>query len=294
MNEIAINVENINRNLKFIANAIVEGFISGLHQSPYHGFSVEFSDHKAYTNGEPVSLIDWKLYSKTDKYFIKRYEDETNVRTYFLLDCSKSMSFVSNKITKIDYAKLLTACLINLSLRQRDATGLTLFNDKIISTLPAKSKSTWLNQCLVTLENIKCEGATNISETIFKFNENIKKRSLIVIITDFLDNSDELIKALNYLKFNKHHCILFHIIDKEEQEFKFKDEIDFVDLETDEVMNVSPWMIKKEYLNKFEMFRVKHKEMIEKLNFEYVPIRTDTPIKNNLKQFLINRRKTSI
>ena len=289
MNDLALNVENINRNLKFTANAIVEGFISGLHQSPYHGFSVEFSDHKAYTDGDPVSLIDWKLYSKTDKYFVKRYEDETNVRTYFLLDCSKSMSFLSGKVSKIDYAKMLTACLINLSLRQRDATGLVLFNDKIISSLPAKSKSTWLNQCLITLQNINCYGTTNLPETIFKFNEQIKKRSLIVIITDFLDNSDELIKALNYLRFDRHHCILFHIIDSQEQEFNFKDEIDFIDLETDEVMNVSPWMIRKEYLNKFLNFSQKHKEMIEKLKFEYVQIRTDTPIENNLKLFLTNR-----
>ena len=290
MNDLALTVENINRNLKFTANAIVEGFISGLHQSPYHGFSVEFSDHKAYTDGDPVSLIDWKLYSKTDKYFVKRYEDETNVRTYFLLDCSKSMNFISNKISKIEYAKIMTACLINLSLRQRDATGLVLFNDKIISNLPAKSKSTWLNQCLTTLQNISCNGATNLPETIFKFNEQIKKRSLIVIVTDFLDNTEELFKALNYLKFNRHHCILFHIIDSEEQEFKFKDEIDFIDLETDEVMNVSPWIIRKEYLNKFQQFRAKHKEMIEKLKFEYVQIRTDTPIQDNLKLFLANRR----
>ena len=290
MNDLSLNIENINRNLKFTANAIVEGFISGLHQSPYHGFSVEFSDHKAYTDGDPVSLIDWKLYSKTDKYFVKRYEDETNVRTYFLLDCSKSMNFISGKVSKIDYAKMLTACLINLSLRQRDATGLVLFNDKIISNLPAKSKSTWLNQCLITLQNINCHGTTNLPETIFRFNEQIKKRSLIVIITDFLDNTDELIKALNYLKFNRHHCILFHIIDSAEQDFNFKDEIDFIDLETDEVMNVSPWMIRKEYLNKFLSFSEKHKEMIEKLKFEYVQIRTDTPMESNLKLFLTNRR----
>ena len=290
MNDLILNVENISRNLKFTANAIVEGFISGLHQSPYHGFSVEFSDHKAYTDGDPVSLIDWKLYSKTDKYFVKRYEDETNVRTYFLLDCSKSMNFLSGKTSKIDYAKMLTACLINLSLRQRDATGLVLFNDKIINSLPAKSKNTWLNQCLITLQNIRCHGTTNLPETIFKFNEQIKKRSLIVIITDFFDNTDELVKALNYLKFNRHHCILFHIIDSAEQEFNFKDEIDFIDLETDEVMNVSPWMIRKEYLNKFQSFSEKHKEMIEKLEFEYVPIRTDTPMESNLKLFLTNRR----
>ena len=290
MNDLALNIENINRNLKFTANAIVEGFISGLHQSPYHGFSVEFSDHKAYTDGDSVSLIDWKLYSKTDKYYIKRYEDETNVRTYFLLDCSKSMSFLSKKISKIDYAKMLTACLINLSLRQRDATGLVLFNDKIITNLPAKSKSTWLNQCLITLQNIKCEGTTNLPETIFKCTEQIKKRSLIVIITDFLDNTEALMKALNYLKFNRHHCILFHIIDSEEQDFNFKDEIDFIDLETDEVMNVSPWMIRKDYLSKFLTFSEKHKEMIEKLKFEYVQIRTDTPIQHNLKLFLTNRK----
>ncbi|MCL1827370.1 MAG: DUF58 domain-containing protein, partial [Candidatus Cloacimonetes bacterium] len=206
MNDLLKEVENVSRDLKFTANAIVEGFISGLHQSPYHGFSVEFSEHKAYSDGESISLVDWKLYSKTDKYFTKRFEDETNVRTYFLLDCSKSMSFVSGKTSKIDYAKLLTACLINLSLRQRDATGLTLFNETIIHTLPAKSKSIWLNQCLVTLKDAECNGTTNIAETLTRFNDRIKKRSLIVLLTDFLDDTEEIYRALNCLKFNRHHC----------------------------------------------------------------------------------------
>jgi len=291
MSDFLKDFEKINQKLKFTANAIVEGFISGLHQSPYHGFSVEFSEHKAYSEGDSISLIDWKLYSKTDKYFVKRYEDETNVRAYFLLDCSHSMNFISNNVSKIDYAKLLTACLINLSLRQRDATGLALFNDKIFESIPAKSKSTWLNQCLLTLQNIKCSGQTNISETIISFCKQIKKRSLIVIITDFLDDTDALLKALNYLKFDKHHCILFHIIDEEEKNFNYKNETDFVDMESGEIMNISPWLIKKEYMKKFEMFRVKHKEMVEKQNFEYCQICTSTPIKDNLKLFLQNRRK---
>ena len=250
-------IVEINKNLKFTANAIVEGFISGLHKSPYHGFSVEFSDHKAYSVGEPVSLIDWRLYSRTDRYYIKRYEEETNVRTYFLLDCSNSMNFYSNEVKKIDYARLFTACLINLSLRQRDATGLALFNDKIISSLPAKSKNIWLNQCLTTLDNLSCSGDTDISNTIIKFSENIKKRSLIVIITDFLDDVDKLTMALNYLKFNKHHCVVFHIVDEAEMRFDFKSEADFIDLETDEVLKVSPWLLKKEYIEKFSMFHVK-------------------------------------
>lgn len=289
MNNIKQYISEVNRNLKFTANAIVEGFISGLHQSPYHGFSVEFSDHKSYTDGDPVSLIDWKLFSKTDRYYIKRYEEETNVRTYFLMDCSKSMSYVSHETSKIDYAKLLTASLINLSLRQRDATGLSLFNDKIVSSLPAKSKSIWLNQCLTSLEKITCEGVTDISNVIFKFSEHIKKRSLVVIVTDFLDDTESLLKALNFLKFNRHHCILFHIIDPSEMEFLFKGESDFIDLETSEVLKVSPWIIRKEYLEKFGMFHVKLKEMIEKLNFEYCQINTNTPIENSLKVFLSNR-----
>lgn len=283
------SLSDINRNLKFTANAIVEGFISGLHQSPYHGFSVEFSDHKAYSDGDPVSLIDWKLYSKTDRYYVKRYEEETNVRTYFLLDCSKSMSYVSCETSKIEYARLLTATLINLSLRQRDATGLTLFNDGIVSSLPAKSKQIWLNQCLIKLEKIRCEGVTNISETIFRFSENIKKRSFVVIVTDFLDDTEQLYKALNYLKFNRHHCVLFHIADKEEREFNFKTEADFVDMETQDVLKISPWIVRREYLEKFDMFHVKLKKMIEQLGFEYCLLNTSTPLHVSLRVFLANR-----
>jgi len=284
-------LRDLNIKLKFTANAIVEGFISGLHQSPYHGFSVEFSDHKAYSDGDPVNLIDWKLYSKTDKYFIKRFEEETNVRTYFLLDISMSMDYESQGIKKIDYAKLLTACLINLSLIQRDATGLTLFNDKIISSLPAKSKSIWLNQCLNNLSKIECEGLTNLSEAIFKTCEKISKRSLIVIITDCLDDTEKLKKTLNYLKFNKHHCIIFHIIDPNEFNFNFKNEADFIDLETGEIIKISPWTIKKEYLNKFNMFLVKQKDLIEELKYEYCILNTNTPIEKALKTFFSNRIK---
>ena len=282
---------DLNKNLKFTANSIVEGFISGLHKSPYHGFSVEFSEHKAYSSGDSISLIDWKLFSRTERYYIKRYEEETNVRTYFMLDCSSSMAFYSNKIKKIDYAKLFVACLLNLSLRQRDATGLTLFNDKIVYSLPAKSKYIWLNQCLTTLEKIKCEGETNISNSVFMLGEHIKKKSLVVIVTDFLDDINELQKTLNYLKFNKHHCILFHIIDKAEQEFLFKNEADFIDMENNEVIKISPWMIRNDYLKRFEMFHMKLKKMIEQLKFEYCQINTDTEIVDSLKTFLYNRAK---
>ena len=281
----------LNKNLKLSANSIVEGFISGLHKSPYHGFSVEFSDHKAYSNGDSVSLIDWKLYSRTDKYFIKRYEEETNVRTYFLLDCSKSMEYKSGNIKKIDYARLFTACLINLSLRQRDATSLSLFNEKIINSIPAKSKSNWLNQCLLLLENIKCFGETNISNSIFQFCEKIQKRSLIIIITDFLTDVESLQNTLNYLKFNKHHCILFHIIDKEEKDFKFKDEAEFIDIENNDILKISPWIIRKEYLERFRLFHVKLKQIIEELQFEYCQINTETDILDSLLIFLNNRRK---
>jgi len=282
-------ITSFNSRLKFTANAIVEGFISGLHQSPYHGFSVEFSDHKAYSEGDPVSMIDWKLYSKTDRYYIKRFEEETNVRTVFLLDCSNSMAFTSQDIKKIDYARLLTACLIHLSLSQRDATGLTLFSDKTIATLPPKSKTIWLNQCLNLLSNIECEGQTDIASALMKCCDNIKKRSLIVVVTDCLDNSESLGKALNYLKFNKHHCILFHIVDPQEMMFNYKEESDFIDMETDEMIRLSPWKVKREYLAKREMFHVKHREMMQRLNFEYCLINTATPIETSLKMFLFNR-----
>jgi uncharacterized protein (DUF58 family) len=291
MTKISNLLANVNKNLKFTANAIVEGFITGLHQSPYHGFSVEFSDHKSYNYGDPVDLIDWKLFSKTDRYYIKRYEEETNVRTYFLLDISKSMDFKSHGVKKIDYAKLLTACLINLSLRQRDATGLSLFNNTVQSSLPAKSKSNWLNQCLFSLEKITCSGQTNISGAVLSICERISKKSIIVIITDCIDDTTELHKALNFLKFNKHHCILFHIIDPKESTFDYSDDSEFYDIETNEMIRLSPWIIKREYLKKFAMFRMKHKDILSKLKYEYCVINTETPIEYNLNQFLLNRRK---
>jgi uncharacterized protein (DUF58 family) len=199
------------------------------------------------------------------------------------------MSFTSKDIKKIDYAKLLTACLVNLSIKQRDATGLVLFNNQINTSIPAKSKRIWANQCLTALERARCSGDTDLANVIFTFGERIRKRSLIVIITDFFDDSERINKALSYLKFNKHHCVLLHLVDKAEGEFSFREDSIFIDLETDESLRVSPWVIKKEYIEKQEMFHLKLKEMIEKLGFEYCQISTDTPVAHSLRTFLTNR-----
>ncbi|MCK9329037.1 MAG: DUF58 domain-containing protein [Candidatus Cloacimonetes bacterium] len=282
---------NLQGNLKFTANAIVEGFISGQHKSPYHGFSVEFSDYKPYSNGDSINLLDWKVYSKTDRYYIKRYEDETNVRAYFLLDISNSMSFTSHNLKKIDYAKLLVASLVNLSLKQRDATGLVTFNHSIVDYLPAKSSSIWFNRILQILEKVKCSDSTNLSEVIFSFSSMLKKRSLVIIITDFFDDIEAINKALNFLKFNNHHCILFHIFDEKEIDFSYNGEYKLIDLENSESMLVSPHTIRKDYLDKVNMFHVKLKEIVENLHFEYFQINTLTSVEMSLKDFLFARYK---
>ncbi len=276
-------------NLKFSANSIVEGFISGLHKSPYHGFSVEFSNYKSYSAGDSINLIDWKVYSKTDRYYIKRFEEETNVRVHFLLDISKSMSFSSHNIVKIDYAKLLVASLMNLSFKQRDAVGLITYNEKIINNLPAKSKTIWFTQLLKTLDNIKCEDSTNLTDTIFACAEKVKKRSLFVIVTDFLDDLESINKALNYLKFSNHHCILFHICDNIELNFNFKNDAEFIDMEDASILKISPQLIQKDYLNQYNMFHVKLKQIIENLKYEYYQVNTLTPIELALKQFFCSR-----
>lgn len=290
MSDFREQVASLDTNLKLTANAIVEGFISGQHKSPFHGFSVEFSDYKSYSDGDSVNLIDWKLYSKTDRYYIKRYEEETNVRTYFLIDCSKSMSYSSHNIKKIDYAKLLAATLINISLKQRDATGLVLYNNKVLDFIPAKSKSSWFNQCLFKLENITCNEDTDLTNTIFSFAHSLRKRSLIVIVTDFLDDLESIKKALNFLKFNKHHCILFHICDQKEIDFNFNTEADFIDLEDSSKIKVSPHLLKKDYINQFNMFHVKLRDLIKSINYEYCQINTLTPIEISLRNFIYSRQ----
>ena len=251
-------------NLGLIAHEVVEGFITGLHRSPFHGFSVEFAEHRLYNQGESTKRVDWKLFARTDKLFVKQYEEETNLRCQLVIDTSSSMLFPYSKgkkhlQNKLAFSVYTAAALIYLLRKQRDAVGLTLFSDEIefhanprISSVNAEVMYGKLSQ-LIQPENAHLRKTTNTTQVLHQIAENIHKRSLVVIFSDMLDglNTDELFSALQHLRYNKHEVILFNVTDHAlEHEFDFSNHPHkFVDLESGQTVKFNPWEVKKHYVS---------------------------------------------
>jgi len=269
--------------------SIVEGFMVGLHKSPYHGFSVEFADHRQYIPGDPIKNIDWKLFAKTDRYYLKRYEEETNVRCYMLLDHSLSMSYTSGDTTKLDYAKQLSAAIAYLIVKQKDALGLITFADEITNHLPPKAYQGYLNLIFEKLLTLTAVSTTNTLKALHKAAESLKKRSLIILFTDLLDEPTKLMEGLKHFKFNHHEVLVFHILDKEERDFNFKGETQFVDSETGQKITVNPWQIKNDYQETYQNYIKTIKSECLQSGIEYNPIDTSIAIEDNLLKYLYKR-----
>jgi len=258
--------------LEFIAKQVVEGFIVGLHKSPFHGFSVEFAEHRLYNTGESIKHIDWKLFGRTDKLFVKRYEEETNLRCRIVLDVSSSMYFpVRDKITidnpnKITFSVYSAASLIYLLKKQRDAFGLSLFSDHVEKHTQARSSSTHQKYLYSEMENllspipVTSNKITSATEALHEIAENIHKRSLVVIFSDMLDtsaNPEELFSALQHLRHNKHEVILFHVVDKtKEIDFEYDNRpYKFVDMETGQELKLTPNEVRDSYRKVSESYK---------------------------------------
>ncbi|MEQ8473074.1 MAG: DUF58 domain-containing protein [Marinoscillum sp.] len=242
-------------NLDLLAKQLVEGFITGLHKSPYHGFSVEFAEHKLYNFGESTRHVDWKVYARTDRLYTKQFEEETNLRAHILLDISNSMHYPKPGNDKLKFSVLCAAALSYLLTSQRDAVGLTTFSDEIVYQSPLKSTRTHLNQLLTHLRgllDVDGESATNVAHVLHQIAQKIHKRSLVIIFSDMFQRSndlDEIFGALQHLKHNKHEVLIFHVTDHAtELEFEFDDRPHrFVDLETNEMVKLNPRDIKDAY-----------------------------------------------
>ncbi len=218
-------------NLELRARLVVEGFITGLHKSPFHGFSVEFAQHRPYNVGDNLRYVDWKVFGRTDRYYIKQYEEETNLKAYILLDTSRSMEFSSTEITKLQYAKYLSAALSYLMITQRDAVGLALFGSQVRKILPPRSSTGYLQPILTELDRAKPEGETDISAILHILAERLKRRGLIILISDLLDEPEAILSGLRHFRHSQHEVLVFHILDPNEIEFDFKGDIEFEDLE---------------------------------------------------------------
>lgn len=244
-------------NLELLARQLVEGFITGLHKSPYHGFSVEFAEHRLYNTGESTKDIDWKVFARTDKLFSKRYEEETNLRCTILIDNSSSMYYPTENYGKITFSVTAAAAIAFLLQSQRDAVGVTTFSDKIENQTPVKSTYSHLHKTLVMLEQVLQTGyneskKTSIPEVLHQIANQIHKRSLVIIFSDMFDNREqvqELINGLHHLKYKNHEVLLFHVRDKQtEFDFDFEDRpYNFIDLETKEQLKLHPSQMKDIY-----------------------------------------------
>ena len=279
-------------NMALRARLVVEGYLIGQHKSPYHGFSVEFAEHRAYGPGDEIRHIDWKLYGKTDRYYVKRYEEETNLRSYILLDTSQSMTYGSGAITKLEYGSYLSAALTHLMLNQRDAMGLVLFDEKIRKFIPPRAAPSHANIIMGALDNIQSANDTQIRPTLDYMAERIKKRGLVILISDLLDDPGQVLMGLNHFRHNKQEMIVFHLLDRQELEFQFGNRTKFRDLETDETITTEPWHIRSAYQELIEMHQRKYRLGCRNQRIDYVPLFTDQPLDLALNEYLNKRQKT--
>lgn len=287
--EFLINIKN----LELVARMTVEGFLVGLHKSPYHGFSVEFSQHRQYMPGDNIRNIDWKVYGRTNRFYIKQFEEETNLRAYLLLDTSGSMDYGSGKIKKIDYAKFLAAAFCYLFIKQRDAVGLVTFSDSIHRYLPPKSAPSYRFYLLKALTEIEVSRKkTVISDTLHVLAEKIKRKSLIILLTEFLfEDPDLILQGLKHFRHYKHEILVFNILDPNDRFFNFSDDSMFVDLETGEKLKTQPYFLQENYRDKIDQFYRRLQQECRNVNIDFQTLMTNEPFDKALFRYLLKRKK---
>ncbi len=289
-----------NLSIDFLAKKLVEGFITGLHKSPYHGFSVEFAEHRIYNAGESTRHIDWKVYAKTDKLFTKTFEEETNLRCHILIDLSNSMRYPKKGVSKLFFGVYASAALTWLLYKQRDAISITTFNSHIVDQTAVKSTSAHVQKLFGLLDNTLTQttdsNSTNLAEVIHEISNTIHKRSLVVLFSDMINTSDddkEFTESLMHLKHNKHEIIIFYIKDKKtEDNFDFTEVPHlFIDLESGEKVKLRPSEIRAHYIASAKARTEKLKIICGELNIDLVEVDTAEDIDSVLNTFLIKRRK---
>lgn len=282
-------------NLELIARLVVEGFITGLHRSPFHGFSVEFSEHRQYRLGDELKHLDWKVLARTEKYYIKQYAEETNLRAMIVVDSSASMKYASKgNISKFEYASYLAAAIMYLLINQRDAIGLSLYDDGIREFHPASSRKSYLTELIKVLENSTPSDKTNTAPALNEIAERITRRGLVVIISDFFDDPEAIVKAVSHFRHKKHDVSVFQILDPREVDFKFGPAAQFVDMETNEEMITQPQQIHKAYAGAMAAFLQNFKKGCRNLNVDYNFATTDQPFDRTLRGFAAKRTNLGI
>ncbi|MDI9857665.1 DUF58 domain-containing protein [Flectobacillus roseus] len=287
-------------NIEFLAKQMVEGFITGLHKSPFHGFSVEFAEHRLYNTGESTRHIDWKVYAKTDRIYTKRYEEETNLRCHLLIDTSSSMYYPAPGYGKITFSIMAAGALAYMLQKQKDAVSLTTFSDKVEIQTPIKSTPTHIHKILLDLQELMqkpdASKSTGVASVIHEIAEKIHRRSLVILFSDMFDNiteSEKLFSALQHLKHNMHEVLIFHVTDKKtESDFAFEDRpYEFIDLETNEKIKLNPAQVKDDYQRVLQSFYHDLKLRCGQYKIDFIEADIAQGFEQILSAYLVKRAK---
>ena len=274
------------------ARTVVEGFLSGLHRSPYKGFSVEFAEYRQYLPGDDLSTLDWKVFARSDRHYVKKFEEDTNVECHLLLDVSGSMAYRgAAPMSKMEYGSVLAASLAFLMHRQRDATGLIAFDDKIAFRLPASARPGHLNALLLGLERIQAGKRSDVGRPLHQLAEALLKRGLVVLISDLLDEPEPVIKGLQHLKFRGTDVIVFQLLDPNELTFPFKGSSKFKDLESEQEVVTEPASIRTSYLRELAGLTLKYDRALRGAGIDYVQLDTSQPLDFALLAYLDARSR---
>jgi uncharacterized protein (DUF58 family) len=281
--------------LELVAKFVVEGFITGLHKSPYHGFSVEFAQHRPYLPGDAIRNIDWKLFARTDRHYIKQFEEETNLKAYIVVDASKSMNYSSDPkkiITKYRYATLLSAALSYLLMRQQDGVGLAIFDEQLRLFMPARLKRTYLTEMLKALTITEPSNKTATKTALRRVAERMKRRGLIIVISDFLDDPDETIASLKLFRHMGHEVLAFQVLDPVELSFDLAaSDATIFDMETGEKMRTQPYQMQATYKKAMTEFIENFKSRMTNEGMDYLLLETTTPFDRALAEYLHRRQQ---
>ena len=279
-------------NMELIARCAVEGFFSGLHPSPFHGFSVEYSDHRAYRPGDELKFLDWKAFGRSDKLYIKRFQQETNLSAYILLDSSNSMSFSGeNGLSKLDYGSFLAVALAYLMLGQADRVALSLFGDEVRQYIPPRSRRTHLNLILAALQKNPPGGQTNLAGVLHHLAEMTQRRGLVILISDLLDDTEEIYNGLAHLKYLHHDVIIFHLLDHQELHLDYEGLVEFRGLESGERMRTFPESLRQGYCKRVAEFVEELEHGAGRRGVDYCLIDTSEPLNRALLSYLAKRKK---
>jgi len=276
--------------LELVAREIVEGLRVGTHRSPLRGFSTEFAHHRQYAPGDSIRSIDWRIFGRTDRYYTKLYEAETNFDCYLLVDASSSMNYTSGKVSKLEYAKYLAASLAYMVLRQRDSVGLSIFDSKVRAYLPPRSSMSIIMEFDGLLRDIKPTPRTSIAKQLHDITLMIKRRSLVVLVSDLFSDVDDILAGLDHLRFNGHDVVVFHTLDPHELEFPFKGAWCFEGLEEEEPLTTQADRIRDEYLTNFNEYMKSLREGCVASQIDYTPVNTALPLDDVLSSFIVKRQ----